>query len=550
MAKIIDPDLLADSAADDASTEVYINITTKTIKLVKVGNLSDSGVTIKTIYSFLKEEWKNDPNIKNLAGFDFPMVPITDEFFEFVSGWTLYDATSIQLIRDGGFLVRDSSGNVIQHWSGVRTIGTVEANDQVYYNQGLSASNFIYEGPVNEVIQIIDDPNGDGNYVDGFDYSNSFQIFLREQGQLYSQSSLLSVGATDLLAPKVFAFALNTGTDLKISETDGNIGTISPYTDINIKYFTTPFSKAIDSATKRNFGIVIEVGTHTGVDGLISVAGGATLSTSEGSIVGSDYTGGTLVIHDGVNEGIYNISGTPTATEVAITTTFSGTASNSSFTLERATPVVATAEEIYEKVQYQLRQSVDIDSTGNSIIGNITDELLKFVGDTLICGIAVPTNDNGGGSGVIIEGFSAADTNRIQFYDNLTLSRTYPFVAVLTLNFGANLVSDADAKYWVYFTTLTGANNDFNEVNAVLVEDNDGISMSGTIGGQTSIQKTFNYDGNVQAGRTAATNADITAVAIGLVSGQYVKATATITRSTTNNISLVAALERNYSNPL
>ena len=59
---------------------------------------------------------------------------------------------------------------------------------------------------------------------------------------------------------------------------------------------------------------------------------------------------------------------------------------------------------------------------------------------------------------------------------------------------------------------------------------------------------TFDYDGNVQGGRTAGTDAAITAVAIGLSTGQYVSATGTIARSTANSISLVAALERNYEN--
>ena len=82
MALITDPDLLTDSAADDGSEEVFINTTTKKIKLVVVGNLSTDGVTLKALYSFLKEEWKNDPNTKNLAAFPFPMIPITDEAFE------------------------------------------------------------------------------------------------------------------------------------------------------------------------------------------------------------------------------------------------------------------------------------------------------------------------------------------------------------------------------------------------------------------------------------------------------------------------------------
>ena len=41
----------------------------------------------------------------------------------------------------------------------------------------------------------------------------------------------------------------------------------------------------------------------------------------------------------------------------------------------------------------------------------------------------------------------------------------------------------------------------------------------------------------------------ITAVAIGLSKGQYVRATGSIARSKANSIALVAPLERNYANP-
>lgn len=138
MALITDPDLLADSAADDASTEVYINTSAKTIKLVQTGDLSTDGVTLKCLYSFLKEEWKDDPNSKNLAAFPFPMVPITDESFEFVDGWDFNAVASEELIRTAGWRVRNASGNEIKRFSGVIILGSVESNDQLYYNLGVT----------------------------------------------------------------------------------------------------------------------------------------------------------------------------------------------------------------------------------------------------------------------------------------------------------------------------------------------------------------------------------------------------------------------------
>lgn len=555
MALITDPDNLNDEASGGTGTEVYINTSTKTIKLNTTGNLSTDGVTLKALYSFLKEEWRNDPHTKNLAAFPFPMTPITDESFEFGDGWDLYDNAARYLIRNAGWSVKNTSGNTTQMWAGIIGLGSIESNDQLYYQQtaGGSSTNVQLTGQINQAVQILKDDDGDGNFAEGsdFDRRTVFNLFCREYGQLYGKSSLTDIGVTSM-TPIAYRFPISTGTDLKIQDDDTDVGSNSPYTAINIKYFDQAYSKDVDSATDRNFGIVIDVGTHSGVDGSCT-ASGSVLTTSEGgiNISGNPYAGGTLTIHEGANAGVYTISGNPTATTVTITGTFPSTVSNQSFTLQRGTPIVATAEEIYTKVQYLLRQGSDIDATDQTVTGKTADALLRFVGDTLVAGtstVGVPNNPNGGGSGVMIEGFSSGDTNRIEFYDNTGTVRTYPYVAVLTINFGSNLVSDASAKYWVYFTTLPGGSDDFGQSGAIVVDDASGADMAGDVSGSSTIQKTFNYDANVQGGRTAATDADITVVGIGLTTGQYVKATGTIGRSTANTISLVAALERNYQN--
>jgi hypothetical protein len=258
-----------------------------------------------------------------------------------------------------------------------------------------------------------------------------------------------------------YRFPISTGTDLKITDDDTAVGADAPYTSIVVRYFDQAFSRDVDSTTDRNFGIVVDVGTHSGVDGSCS-SGGTVLTTSEGGIntSGNPYAGGTLTIHEGANAGTYTISGNPTATQVTITGgTFASTLSNQSFTLQRGTPIVATAEQIYTKVQYLLRQNSDIDSTDQTVTGKTADALMRFVGDTLVCGNPSPSNPNAGGSGVIIEGFSSNDTNRIEFYDNTGTKRTYPYVAVLTVNFGDNLRLDSSAKYWIYFTYTHQATN-------------------------------------------------------------------------------------------
>lgn len=205
-----------------------------------------------------------------------------------------------------------------------------------------------------------------------------------------------------------------------------------------------------------------------------------------------------------------------------------------------------TKNEIYEFVQRQLRRTTNIDAdvTGASKPGNLQSALLQFVGSRLDT-LAVVNVDTGG-TGVVIDNFDANDTNDLRFIDNTGAYRTFPFVSAGTINFNPNLVSDGSAIYRMFFTTNPAGN--FGTANAVLVNDNSGSPISGTISG-ASLAFTFDYDGNVQGGRTPATDADVTIVALGLGTAQYVVATGTIGRSVGQSFSLVAALERNFSNP-
>jgi len=553
MALITDPDFLTGSIADDGTKNVFINTTGRTIKLYQTGALSTDGVTLKCVYSFLKEQWKNDPNNQNLAAFPFPMTPITDESFELIDGWDFANDSTRYLLRTAGWTVKNqSAGAVTQKWAGIIGLGSVPSTAQLYYDQLSGAINMQLTGQVNQAIQILSDSNGDGN----FDSNNrsSFKLFVREYAQLYGGASLVDIGVSTMDS-QAYRFPIAASTDLKITHTDNQVsGTNYPYNEILVRYFTGSFKRDVDTTNlPRSFGIVIDVGTHSGCDGQFT-AGQNTLTSSAGGISGSNFVNGTLVIHSGSAKGTYNLAGgVPQAGDrINISTTFPTSMTSASYTLYKSASLGATAEQIYEKVQYLLRQNTHINSiaTGStSIIGKTSDLLLRFVGDTLEAGTLNPVNPaSGSANGVIIEGFSTSDTNRLTFRDIGGTNRTYPFVATLTLNFGTNLINDANAKYWVYFTTLPGGSDDFGQANAVLVLDNSNLVMSGNISAQSSVQRSFNYDGNNQGGRTPGTDASVTAIAIGLETGQYVRAEGTIARSTSNTISLVAPLERNYSN--
>jgi len=194
-----------------------------------------------------------------------------------------------------------------------------------------------------------------------------------------------------------------------------------------------------------------------------------------------------------------------------------------------------TAEQIYEFVQWSLRQDSDIDAGDGVVIGKTANALLKFVGDTLVTS-----------QGVFIDNFSETDINRIEFYDIDNNKRVFPFVAAGSINFNENLVQDSGAIYRMFFTDANG--NNFGDSDAIIVQDNNGNDIAGDVTG-SQVQFTFDYDGNTQGGRTPGTDAPITVVAIGLDKAQYVKATGVIARTNANSISLVASLERNYLNP-
>ena len=190
----------------------------------------------------------------------------------------------------------------------------------------------------------------------------------------------------------------------------------------------------------------------------------------------------------------------------------------------------ATTQQLYEKIQYQLRQDADIDAGAGTVNGATADAILSFVGDTLV-----------GATSVAIDGLNSNYLNSVSLFDKNGVNRLYPFVAAGTINFGS-FAGSGDFKYAMYFASGFGSGS------ATVVNDKDGNPITGTYAG-SPISFTFAYDTNTQGGRTAGTNAAVKLVGLGTTGGQYVSVDATITRAAGQNILLAPAQERNYSNP-
>jgi hypothetical protein len=237
---IQDPDLL------NQGTEVVFNTTNKTIQLLVAGNLSTDGVTLQALYSFTKEEWKND---NTLIKYVFPFIAITPEQFEFVNGWTPADTTTINLLRSAGFAIKNTNGTSAAEYAGVITLGSIGSSDQCYYTQSLSGSstNIVRTGAVNQTVKIYGD-SSNGN----FDYRSYFKLFVRNQGKSYGSSSLVDIGVSTLTY-QAYRFPLANQTDSKITHTDIEIVEYG----VTINYYSTNQSRSING-TSYNFNTVID----------------------------------------------------------------------------------------------------------------------------------------------------------------------------------------------------------------------------------------------------------------------------------------------------
>lgn len=515
---------LTNKSSLNIGTELTVDTTTRTITLNIAGNLvAKDGVTWQALYSKMIQLWES--NTYNEHPFPFYAIDALSGQFSigfdgtrynnWVFGGTLSTGTRLYL-RDGGWNEYTptgagadgtaAAGTVAATFAGVVTLGTVSNGAQLYYQKvsAGTALDFTYTDAANLGVQVYGDA-ANGNFTN----NTYLQGFCRVYGKKYSSSVLADTGKTGTGAYLV-NLLLSNSDDLDSSGVYNDIITtpISPYNKMRINYFTSAFQRDVDTTgTQRSFGIVVDVGTHSGIDG--SVTGGNTLTTAAAGIVGANYIGGTIEVHNtGTAKGVYTISGTPAAGTVTITGTFTGTLSNLSFTIKPAAPVTATLQQVYSFVQAKLVQPTSINAQATSVIGKTASLLMNWTAK-LVCGVYAPTNPAGGGTGVCVEGVADAYINTIQLYDNSATLREYPFASAGTLNFSSNLVG---GWYFLMYSDLSGG-NDWGTNSSVIVRDKTNTNISGTIS-STSIPFNYDYTNQTEGGlRTGGTDTAVTLVA-------------------------------------
>lgn len=194
----------------------------------------------------------------------------------------------------------------------------------------------------------------------------------------------------------------------------------------------------------------------------------------------------------------------------------------------------ATLEQIYAKIQYQLRQNSNINAAGTAgtVTGKTAADLLTFVGDTLVTSTSV-----------YIDNVLSADSNRVEFYDDGGVKRTNLYTAAGIMSFN-NVLVGAGSSYRLMFTAPAGAGNDYGESGAITVVDASSNPITGVIS-SGSIAFTFDYDGDTLGG-TAGTDKAVTLIGIRPGSGKFAVATGTLSRSKGISLSLVAESDRVY----
>ena len=240
MALIEDPDLL------NNGTEVLFDTTNRTVQLVEAGNLSADGVNLQALYSFAKEEWIDNAS---LLQYEFPFVAITEEKYEFVSGWTPADLTTIKLLRNGGFAVKNSDGSSAEEYACVITLGEIGVGNQVYYQQEVDGApiDFTYTQAVNECIKVFGDIDN-GN----FDHRDVLKVFIREYGSTYDSSDLIAIGV-DELTYQAYRFPLTNTADTRILYSTVAADSYG----VTITYYDTPVQREIEGIN-YNFDVIID----------------------------------------------------------------------------------------------------------------------------------------------------------------------------------------------------------------------------------------------------------------------------------------------------
>ena len=489
MARISDPDKLGRSDNPSTGAEngnVYFDLAAKTIELISTatytGNLANvtgtpansladagynnGGVDLQALYSFIKEQWKSQAD---LIKYPFPMEAITAEQFEFINGWTLTDGTESPAQQDSKKLIRNAG------YAERDANGTIQAE----YAGIISLGTFALS-------------TAQAYYAFANDTA---PINFRYTGPVNEAIQIFQNGGADDREQRLTLYVRPAPT--------GTTGNVTGYTfgeqnttDIGVTVLATqayrfPLSTAIDINIDK---------------------------------LSSELTGG---VYDNMQIEYYDAPEEITETG---TTFFVGVVIDANVT--DSTTDLPTVKEIYNWVQNELRSTTAIQTspgTSADSRGDLRDRLVEFVGSTLKT-LEQDRGQSPANDGVFIEGISSQDFNNVEFIDNAGSSQVFPFKVGVDLTFNENMGNDPNAKYFLFYKTLTDVvsspdqTKEFGTGDAVLVTKDGGGNVTGDIHSEaTTVDTTSPFEaGSIQGVQSGTGDIVASANTLTNASGGYV----------------------------
>ncbi|HAW05866.1 MAG TPA: hypothetical protein DCW83_14360 [Saprospirales bacterium] len=575
MAKITDPDKLSRSTQASSGTadgNVFFNLSSKTIELIDTGgwastnelldtNYNSGGVSIQTLYSFLKEQWKSDSELVKYA---FPMEAITAEQFEFINGWVL---TDFKLIRDGGFAERDAAGVVQKEYAGIISLGTLaDAAGQPYFafSDDVVKTDFQYAGQVNEPILIFTEGGTD-------DRANALTVFVRSAptgssgnvtGYQFVQTSTSDIGVTSL-ATQAYRFPLAQAVDPNVTLTVAEVeATGGVFDDMRIEYYTGSES-ITDTGTTFSVGVVIDANfddadTSPTLTQIYQWVQNELRQSTDINVSPGDVTADVI-----------GLLTDPLVVFVGATLKTLRQSDNKGVFIEGVGSTDLNNVEFVDNSDasqtYPFKVGVNLDFNVNILDDPNSKYFLFYTTNTGgafgTANTVAVTKDAGGSVAGDIHTAAASYSGSMSGTSDgaiVAASRTLTVTgAAWTVNELVGKILSVDGtnigKYYVLSNTATvitiradGKIFDVDDATSTwsLIEPN-------VNGGSTPrVTFTYNYAGNVDGGRTADTVADVTLVALGLEKAQYAKAASSITKVNSVTVPVSNPLERNYDDPI
>lgn len=347
-----------------------------------LGDVKD-GISQQAIYSFGKEEWRVDSLITTLTPeynddlirHQFPYEAITSEQFEIGGGtshdnWDWFNSYTRKKVRTAGWAEKTDVGTGdLARETGIITLGSVDADAQVYYQQTSVVTpkvDFTFLGPVNEALRVYTDASADNTPTD--DFTTYLKLFVRKKGRTYAGSQISDIGVTTIQTI-VNRFPLAHTVDTAITLSDAELLGTNPY-----RFATTPV--AISSGTDGSKTINLNTFTSTAV-GDFAAAG----------VIAGDIL---RITEADVDIGYYEITNVATTT---LTVTEFESVSGNDFTFGTgwAATNAATDFEIYSSLLFPAQTTgtlVEATATGLVNTSGVTGTLTHTAQDFTAAGVA------------------------------------------------------------------------------------------------------------------------------------------------------------------